>query len=114
VLQPLSAAKLQASRVICVLADVSISDVKQSRQSKSIMDVILSMKIVLKLNKIGSGRIHEALRRLCLTIVAVRKQEIVHILSVCSRSYPACKTDVPFCIVTCGLSDSTIFFHIIS
>jgi len=47
------------------------------------MGVILSMKIVPKLNKIGSGRINETLRPLCLTIVAVRKQEIIHILSVC-------------------------------
>jgi hypothetical protein len=47
------------------------------------MDVILSMKILPKLNKIGSGLINEALRRLCLTIVAVQKQEIVQILSVC-------------------------------
>ena len=46
------------------------------------MYVILSMKIVSKLKKIGSGRINEALRRLCLTI-AVRKQDKVHILGVC-------------------------------
>ena len=32
-LQPLSAANLRASKVSCVLANVSISDVKHSRQS---------------------------------------------------------------------------------
>ena len=51
-LQCLSTAKLKASKVICVEANVrSMSDVKQSRQSLPVMDVILSMKIVQNLNK---------------------------------------------------------------
>ena len=31
---------------------------------------------------------------------------------VCSLSYPTCKSHAPCYIVTCGLSGSTIFFHI--
>jgi hypothetical protein len=31
-----------------------------------------------------------------------------------SLSYPACKAHAPYYIVICGLSGSTIFFHIIS
>jgi hypothetical protein len=42
-----------------------------------------------------------------VTIIAVEKQEILDILSVCSPSYPACKTCF---IVICGLCCSTIFF----
>ena len=32
----------------------------------------------------------------------------------CSLSYPACKQHAPYYILICGLSDSTIFFHITS
>jgi hypothetical protein len=32
---------------------------------------------------------------------------------VCSLSYPACKAYAPYYIVNCGLSGSTIFFHIL-
>jgi len=34
-------------------------------------------------------------------------------MCVCSLSYPACKTHAPYFIVICGLSGSTIFFHVI-
>jgi hypothetical protein len=33
---------------------------------------------------------------------------------VCSLSYPARKAHAPYYIVICGLSGSTVFFHIIS
>jgi hypothetical protein len=33
---------------------------------------------------------------------------------VCSLSYSACKAQVPYYIAICGVSDSSIFFHIIS
>ena len=33
---------------------------------------------------------------------------------VCSLSYPACNAHAPYYIVICGLSGSTVFFHIIS
>jgi hypothetical protein len=53
-------------------------------------------------------------------IVAVEKQQWLHILSVficvcvCSLSYPAFKAHAPYYFVICGLSGSNIFFHIIS
>jgi hypothetical protein len=37
------------------------------------------------------------LRRFRLTIVAMEKQCVLHILSVCSLSYPACNTHAPCC-----------------
>jgi len=33
-----------------------------------------------------------------------------NILIVCSLIYPACKAHVPYSIVICGLSDSSVFF----
>jgi len=46
-----------------------------------------------------------------MTIYALEKQQILHILSVCvcSISYPACKWHGPYYIVICGLSVFTIF-----
>jgi hypothetical protein len=38
---------------------------------------------------------------------------VLHNLSVCSLSYPACKAHAPYYIVICGLSSFTIFFLII-
>ena len=54
------------------------------------------------------------MRRLCVPIVAVEKQEILHIPIVCLRSlrYPACNAHVP--IVICGPPCCTIIVHIIS
>jgi hypothetical protein len=36
------------------------------------------------------------MRRVRVTIVAVEKQEILHILSVCSLSYPECQAHEPY------------------
>jgi cell division protein FtsW (lipid II flippase) len=55
-----------------------------------------------------------------ITIVAVEKQYVLHILSVCvcvcvcvcSLRYPACNVHAPCYIVICGLACSTIFFHL--
>jgi hypothetical protein len=33
---------------------------------------------------------------------------------VCILRYPACKARASYYVVTCALSDSTVFFHIIS
>jgi hypothetical protein len=46
----------------------------------------------------------------CITIYALEKQQILHILSVCvcSISYPACKAHRAY-IVICGLSGFTIY-----
>jgi hypothetical protein len=52
-------------------------------------------------------------RRVRVTIVAVEKQ-LLHMLSVCNLSYSAFKAHAPYYIAVCGLSGSTIFFHIIS
>ena len=54
------------------------------------------------------------LRRLRLTIVATEKQYYVFWVCVCSLSYPARKAHATYYIVICGLSGSTVFFHIIS
>jgi hypothetical protein len=56
------------------------------------------------------------LRRFRVTIVAVESNKYyLFCVCVCSLSYPAWKTLVPYCIVICGLlSGCTIFLHIIS
>lgn len=55
------------------------------------------------------------LRHIRITIVVTKKEEVLHILSVWSGAcHPACKAHAPYYIVICGLSVSTIFFHIIS
>ena len=67
--------------------------------------------IIIKLNKIQ--RINAIFRHIRLTLLAVIKQQELHILSVSySLSYLARKAHGP--IFICDLSDSTIFFHIIS
>jgi len=63
---------------------------------------------------------NEISRRVRVTIVAMDKQEVIHILNVCvcvcvcvcSVSYPACKAHAPYYTVICGLSGFTIFLHI--
>ena len=50
----------------------------------------------------------------CVIIVAVEKQWVLHIPSVCSLSYPAREAHATYCIVVCGLSDCTISFYVIS
>jgi hypothetical protein len=73
--QCLWAGKLKASKAICVEANVSISDAKQSRRSEPIMNVIISVEIVPKLDKTSELRINVPTRRLRLTF-AVQKQEV--------------------------------------
>jgi TRAP-type uncharacterized transport system fused permease subunit len=51
------------------------------------------------------------LRRVYETIVAVEKQLVLKILSLC---YPICKAQMPYYFVICGLSGSFLFFHIVS
>jgi len=46
------------------------------------------------------------------TTIAVKKQLVLHIQSVCSLSCSACKAHVLYHVI-CGLYGSTIFFHII-
>jgi len=54
-------------------------------------------------------------KRLPLTIVAMEKQKYyIFWVCFCSFTYPACKAHASYCIVLCGLTGSTIFFHIIS
>jgi hypothetical protein len=59
--------------------------------------------------------------RVRVTIVAEKKQQILHILCVCvcvcvcvgSIIYPASKMHGPYHIVICDLSGSITFFHVI-
>jgi len=61
----------------------------------------------------------ETLRRICVTTVAMEKEQVLNIIIMCLYSwfsYPAGKSYL-FCaisVVICGLSRSTIFFHITS
>ena len=57
------------------------------------------------------------LRRVRVTIVAVEKQDVLHILSTCTYfclACPAWKSQSPYYIVICGLAGSTLIFRIIS
>ena len=49
-----------------------------------------------------------------VTIVNVKKQEVLHILSVCvcSLGYPVCKVCAPYYVVICSLSGSNSFYHV--
>ena len=51
------------------------------------------------------------LRRVRANIVVVGKQCVLHIVRIW---YPACNVRASYCVVTCGLSAYTIFFHIIA
>jgi hypothetical protein len=64
---------------------------------------------------------HVTLRRVRVTTVAMQKHDyyilcvcVCVCVCVCSLSYPPCKAHASYYIVICGLSSSTIFFHIIS
>jgi hypothetical protein len=55
------------------------------------------------------------LRGVPITIVAVEKQYLLHILMcVCSLSYLVCQAHAHYHTLICGLSVSTMFFHIFS
>jgi hypothetical protein len=54
------------------------------------------------------------LRRVCVTSCRVKAACITFSECVCSLSYPACKAHAPYYIVICGMSGSTVVFHIIS
>jgi hypothetical protein len=66
-------------------------------------------------NKTGNVLIIIIIRRIRVTIVAVKKRpSITHYECVSSLSYPPCKAHAPYYIAICGLPGSTVFFHIIS
>jgi hypothetical protein len=69
-----------------------------------------------KRDKRGNARVKVVLRHVRVTTVAVEKQKVLHILSVCVRNlgYSASSAN-PLCYsFICGLSGYTTFFHIIS
>jgi D-alanyl-D-alanine dipeptidase len=59
-----------------------------------------------------SVRTNVTLRRIRVTTVAVVKQSVLNILRVCSLRHAARQAHASYHTVICGLSDSTIFFHI--
>jgi len=64
--------------------------------------------------KEGNVRMKVTMRRFRVTIIAVEKQSVTYSDCVCCLAYPTCEAHAPFYIIICGLSVSTIFFHIIS
>ena len=66
-------------------------------------------------NKTSNVYINVTLRCICITIVALETNKY-YIFWVCvySLSHPAFKAHAPYYSVICGLSGSTILFHIIS
>jgi len=54
------------------------------------------------------------MRYVCVKCVGVEKQQVLHILSVCSLSFLACDVHALHYTVTYGLFGSNIYFHIIS
>jgi len=54
-----------------------------------------------------------ALNRVRATVVAVKKQYVLHILCVYifSLKYPACNVDAPYYIVICDMPGSKTYFH---
>jgi hypothetical protein len=55
----------------------------------------------------GNVGIKVTLRRVHVAIVAVEKQQVLHIVS--SLNYPACKAHAPYYIVICGLTSLPYF-----
>jgi hypothetical protein len=58
------------------------------------------------------GTYNVTLRIFRANIVVVEKQYLLQILSMLSLMYPACNAVAQYCY--CGLSDYTVYFHIIS
>ena len=52
------------------------------------------------------------LRHVCITVVTVSSKYYIFKVCVCSFSNPACKAHAQYYVVICGLTASTIFFHI--
>jgi len=69
-----------------------------------------------KTDKTGNARVKVVLRHVRVTTVAVEKQKVLHILSVCVRSfgYSASSANALYYSFICGLSGYTTFFRIIS
>jgi hypothetical protein len=67
-----------------------------------------------KINKTGNVHIYVTLSHVGVTNVALERQYVSHIMGVCRLSYAACKAHSPYWVIICDMSDSTMFFHIIS
>ena len=89
-----------------ILVKLNLS--KNLQCTSRIPSYIYTISVIYTGNKTGNARINVILRRLFETIVAVEKQYLVHIVSVCVwLNYAARKGHRPYYIVTSG---STIFF----
>jgi len=98
------------------VAESGLYGVKVHEGQLFIAHLLLYVRPGLTFNKPVNVRTNVILGRVRVTIVVMEKEYIFAILSVCvcSLSYPSCNAHAAYYIVTCGLSESYIFFHIIS
>ena len=57
----------------------------------------------LKSYKTGNVCVSETMRRVCVTVVGVEKQEMLRVMNVCSFAYPTRSEHAPFYPI-CGLT----------
>jgi hypothetical protein len=76
--------------------------------------VISNLHVCKRTQQDGQCTYKITLRYVRITIVAVGSKYYIFRMYVCSLSYPACTVHAQYYIVICGLSASTIFFHILS
>jgi len=54
-----------------------------------------------------------AMNRVRATVVAVKKQYVLHIMCIFSLRYQACNVDAPYYTVICDMPGSKTCFHIV-
>jgi hypothetical protein len=104
-----------ASRTVYVTTCIkSICKVKLSEQVghdsmwsfRYVTNFWANYAVVIKQNKKCTHNVIS--RRIRATFVAVESQQLLYILTMCSLSYPACKTHAPYHLTICGLAKCTV------